>query len=106
VRFRFMYSPEYLKLGVTILLREGRTKILGTITRLVPDRDLTEAELKENELEAKGKKEGGGRRRDKKKYRELMKENKEPEEERKEVEKEKVVDKVVEEEKKIPQTEK
>ncbi len=41
VRFRFMYSPEYVKLGVTILLREGRTKILGTITRFIFEKDLT-----------------------------------------------------------------
>eukprot|EP01017_Pseudomicrothorax_dubius_P033471 TRINITY_DN4485_c0_g3_i4.p1 TRINITY_DN4485_c0_g3~~TRINITY_DN4485_c0_g3_i4.p1 ORF type:complete len:487 (-),score=107.98 TRINITY_DN4485_c0_g3_i4:17-1477(-) len=32
VRFRFMYHPEYLQKGLTILLREGRTKILGTIS--------------------------------------------------------------------------
>lgn len=42
VRFRFMYSPEYIKLGLTILLREGRTKILGTITRLITDKELLE----------------------------------------------------------------
>lgn len=37
VRFRFMYAPEYLKPGLTILLREGRTKILGTIVNLLAD---------------------------------------------------------------------
>ena len=37
VRFRFMYAPEYLKPGLTILLREGRTKILGTIVNLLPE---------------------------------------------------------------------
>ncbi len=41
-----MYSPEYIKLGLTVLLREGRTKILGTITRLIHDKELTEDELK------------------------------------------------------------
>ena len=37
VRFRFMYAPEYLKIGSTILLREGRTKILGNIVTLLSD---------------------------------------------------------------------
>ena len=30
-----MYAPEYLKIGLTVLLREGRTKILGTIVTLI-----------------------------------------------------------------------
>lgn len=34
IRFRFMYHPEYLKKDSTILLREGRTKILGIITQI------------------------------------------------------------------------
>ncbi len=29
VRFRFMYNAEYVRINSTILLREGRTKILG-----------------------------------------------------------------------------
>ena len=29
IKFRFMYRPEYLKPGTTILFREGRTKGLG-----------------------------------------------------------------------------
>ena len=32
VRFKFMYNPEYIEKGCTILLREGRTKILGVIS--------------------------------------------------------------------------
>lgn len=32
---RFMYNPEFLKKGENILLREGRTKIFGHITKLV-----------------------------------------------------------------------
>lgn len=32
VKFRFMYRPEYLKPGTTILFREGRTKGLGVVT--------------------------------------------------------------------------
>ena len=35
VRFQFKYRPEYVKEGETILLREGKTKIIGTITRIV-----------------------------------------------------------------------
>jgi len=34
VRFRFMYNTEYLKPGSIILLREGRTKICGVISRV------------------------------------------------------------------------
>ena len=32
VKFRFIYNAEYIKENSTILLREGRTKILGKIT--------------------------------------------------------------------------
>jgi GTPase len=39
IRFRFMYHPEYLKKDLTILLREGRTKILGVITNLIKEND-------------------------------------------------------------------
>ena len=34
IRFRFMYRPEFVKEGTTILFREGRTKGLGVITRV------------------------------------------------------------------------
>ena len=34
IKFRFMFTPEYIKPNSTFLLREGRTKILGQITRL------------------------------------------------------------------------
>ena len=34
VRFRFMYSPELLKVGATIMFREGRTKGLGYVTKV------------------------------------------------------------------------
>lgn len=33
-RMRFMYNPEFIKKGENILLREGRTKILGFVTAL------------------------------------------------------------------------
>ena len=32
IKFRFMYRPEYLKIGTTILFREGRTKGLGVVS--------------------------------------------------------------------------
>jgi len=33
IKFRFMYRPEYLKVGTTILFREGRTKGLGVVSK-------------------------------------------------------------------------
>ena len=37
IKFRFMYRPEYLKVGTTILFREGRTKGLGLVSRIFPN---------------------------------------------------------------------
>lgn len=31
--FEFCYQPEYLKIGIRIVLCEGRTKIIGIITK-------------------------------------------------------------------------
>ena len=40
IKFRFMYRPEFLKEGTTILFREGRTKGLGVITKVfLPSKD-------------------------------------------------------------------
>ncbi len=36
IRFKFMYRPEYLKTGTTILFREGRTKGLGVVSAIFP----------------------------------------------------------------------
>mmetsp|Transcript_22407 Transcript_22407/g.34665 ORF Transcript_22407/g.34665 Transcript_22407/m.34665 type:complete len:163 (-) Transcript_22407:236-724(-) len=33
IKFKFMYRPEFLKIGTTILFREGRTKGLGVVSR-------------------------------------------------------------------------
>ena len=41
-----MYSPEYLKIGETFLMREGRTKIAGTIARLIEDSEVDEEKAK------------------------------------------------------------
>ena len=38
VRFRFSYYPELLKPGSTIMFREGRTKGLGYVTRVFPNK--------------------------------------------------------------------
>jgi GTPase len=35
IKFRFMYRPEYLKAGTTILFREGRTKGLGVVSNII-----------------------------------------------------------------------
>ena len=39
VRFKFMYKPEYVSVGSTLLFREGRTKGMGKITRLIYPED-------------------------------------------------------------------
>lgn len=36
VRFRFIKSPEYLRLGMKLVFREGRTKAIGNVSRLHP----------------------------------------------------------------------
>ena len=33
-RFRFIKSPEYITIGTKMIFREGRTKAVGTITKL------------------------------------------------------------------------
>jgi hypothetical protein len=37
VKFRFLQHPEYLKNGARILFREGRTKGVGKVTRILCD---------------------------------------------------------------------
>ncbi len=37
VSFRFLYNPEYLKKGRQIIFREGRTKGIGKITKIIYD---------------------------------------------------------------------
>lgn len=36
IRFKFMYRPEYLQVGTTILFREGKTKGLGIVSDINP----------------------------------------------------------------------
>ncbi|CAF4837556.1 unnamed protein product, partial [Rotaria socialis] len=36
VIFRFVKSPEYLRLGMKLIFREGRTKAIGSISKLTP----------------------------------------------------------------------
>ena len=37
VHFRFMYRPEFLHKGMTVLFREGRTKGLGMVNEIIYD---------------------------------------------------------------------
>jgi len=39
VRFRFMYWPEFVKEGSRLIFREGRTKGIGRITRIIPEEE-------------------------------------------------------------------
>jgi len=36
VLFRFMRSPEYLRVGMKLIFREGRTKAIGSISKVIP----------------------------------------------------------------------
>lgn len=36
VRFRFIKNPEFLKPDIRMVFREGRTKAVGTVTKLFP----------------------------------------------------------------------
>jgi GTPase len=38
VRFRFIKNPEYLKPGMKLVFREGRTKAVGTVTKIHLDK--------------------------------------------------------------------
>lgn len=40
VHFKFMYRPEYLKEGAALMMREGRTKGLGTIMSVVKQSEI------------------------------------------------------------------
>lgn len=44
VRFRFLKHPEFLRVGSKILFREGRTKGIGEIKRLIPESEWTAEE--------------------------------------------------------------
>lgn len=36
VTFKFIKNPEYLRVGSRLVFREGRTKAVGTITKVFP----------------------------------------------------------------------
>ena len=42
VQFRFLKNPEFLRVGAKVLFREGRTKGIGEIKRLIPDSECME----------------------------------------------------------------
>jgi GTPase len=50
VTLEFIYAPEFLKENSTILLREGRTKILGKISKVYPLSETVGGKAKENTL--------------------------------------------------------
>jgi GTPase len=54
IRFKFLYHPEYLKKDSTILLREGRTKILGVVTRVYEISDDEERNFKSQMQDTNG----------------------------------------------------
>ena len=39
VKFHFLYRPEFMKEGQRLIFREGRTKGIGTVTRLFEGQD-------------------------------------------------------------------
>jgi len=39
VRFKFLYYPEYLKVGMRLIFREGRCKGIGIITSINPNEE-------------------------------------------------------------------
>lgn len=56
VTFRFAYHGEYLKVGETILFREGRTKGLGKVVEILDESSVDEQEdLEKRKKEKRGK---------------------------------------------------
>lgn len=41
-RLKFLYAAEYLKTEQILVIREGRTKIFGYISKLITDKQLEE----------------------------------------------------------------
>ncbi len=39
VQFRFLYWPEFVKVGSRLIFREGRTKGIGRILRIIPEEE-------------------------------------------------------------------
>ncbi|RUS21544.1 GTP-binding protein 1-like protein [Endogone sp. FLAS-F59071] len=48
IRFRFVHQPEHLRVGAQVLFREGRTKCLGKVVRIVRGMEGGEAVETEN----------------------------------------------------------
>lgn len=64
VRFKFMYNPEYISVGSTLLFREGRTKGMGKITKLFYPEDKVASSKKATKARARvGEKQRGGEAR-------------------------------------------
>lgn len=56
VLFRFINSPEYLHMGANILFREGRTRGLGQVTRLIYEQKEVKDKKKEDRQAQREKK--------------------------------------------------
>lgn len=45
VRFRFIKHPEYIKPGQRMVFREGRTKAVGNVLKLIPNSTATAMQI-------------------------------------------------------------
>jgi len=62
VRFRFIKNPEYLRPDIRLVFREGRTKAVGTVTRIIPYAGVVgggSRQTRSNVSAAAGKREAG-----------------------------------------------
>ena len=50
IKFRFHKSPEYLKANTKLIFREGRTKAIGTITKVFP---IKQASVQSKQIQSK-----------------------------------------------------
>jgi len=67
-KMKFLFNPEFLTKGQVLILREGRTKILGVITNILPDDVVINHVLSENKKnEEKNVVENNGNEEEKKK---------------------------------------
>ena len=46
VKFKFMYAAEYLKTEQILVIREGRTKIFGYVTKLLTGNEKEDDQIK------------------------------------------------------------
>merc|ERR1719187_2263221 len=65
VLFRFVKHPEYLKEGLRLVFREGRTKAVGNVTKIFPHTPAgqAQAKAKTNKVNQQQQGRGDGKRR-------------------------------------------